>query len=136
MADFPTPQETIDGLRSLDPNWDSYGGLPPTEEAIKAAHTIVGPYPTPWHIAPTGDGGIIIYYQQRRVSDVPRLGPKRRYQKRKSNVKEIEIWIAPDGTLSYLVDLMVETHAMTEGDIPDFRAFVDFMQKELGGEDW
>ena len=66
----------LEELRSLGPNWDSYGGEPPTAQALisgenllQSAQMILGKYVgsrlEPEYIAPRADGGIQIEWGHR-----------------------------------------------------------------------
>lgn len=75
---------TLDAFRTLERDWDSYGGRPITETAIAAARdliTAVGA--APYFVAPEAGGGVVVTWQR--------------------DADEIEAWIAADGALSYLV---------------------------------
>ncbi len=49
----------IDELAELECNWDSYGAIPLTKEALSAAREAVKVVsPLPHHVAPTGKGGV------------------------------------------------------------------------------
>ena len=47
----------IEELSNLQPNWDSYGGTPPTQSAIQAASLLIS---SPCQLTPCSDGGVQI----------------------------------------------------------------------------
>ncbi len=66
---MPWATDQLDAIAALEPNWDSYGGEPPSPEAIKGAefflqtvHQSFGNYDhdqsQPQIVAPRADGGI------------------------------------------------------------------------------
>ena len=57
MKDKLVYQERLEILRKLPPDWDSYGGLPPTAEAIKTAEEFLTVIGIPF-IAPLPNGGL------------------------------------------------------------------------------
>jgi hypothetical protein len=74
-------QEAVNEVRSfseLAPNWDSYGGEPPTPQAMTAAEALlvttqrvlggsVGEHIEPEYVAPRADGGVQIEWAARSV---------------------------------------------------------------------
>jgi hypothetical protein len=54
MSDQPTPQ--TDRLRALEPDWDSYGGMPTTQAALRAAEGAERSFT----LVPHSDGGFQI----------------------------------------------------------------------------
>ena len=101
VVDSPTPRvslvpslQRIAEMTELPPNWDSYGGVPPTAravaeaclliEAVAEAHErIAGVRQAPWTSAPIADGGLHIEW----------LGDRCR----------IEVQVSPSGELGYLL---------------------------------
>lgn len=86
-------------LAQLGHDWDSYGGLPPTERALATGRVlaaevgdrfeaVAGERTEPYNIAPLADGGIQVEWRGGRDA--------------------LEVWISPDGALGYL---LVEDHA-------------------------
>ena len=53
---------TLDDLRKLQPNWDSYGGKKIDPAAIDGAARILARmwYPASWHVIPCSDGSVQI----------------------------------------------------------------------------
>ena len=91
----------LDELAQLRDDWDSYGGLAPTEPALAAGRAlatevggrlgeVVGEKTGPYNIAPLADGGIQVEWRRGR------------------DALEVWVWISPEGTLGYL---LVEDHA-------------------------
>jgi hypothetical protein len=89
-----TAHEQLDELATLNENWDSYGGSPPTQTSIAEAHellskieTLLGPSAgkrvRPFDVAPIPRGGVQIEW---RGGDL-----------------HLEVEIGPDGDLSYLL---------------------------------
>ncbi len=56
--------EYLNGLLDLEPNWDSYGGLPPTKAAVDKAKKLVGCI----SFGPDKDGGITLEVDFDKVS--------------------------------------------------------------------
>lgn len=91
---------TVISISSFEDDWDSYGGLRPTAVAIGQAIAVLdrldavefertGDALAPWATAPLADGGV-------------------QFEWRKSNAA-IEVEIAPDGDLIYLVEESEQT---------------------------
>lgn len=97
--------KTLDEISKLSEDWDSYGAAPPTAPAISAAYRLVWrvaeqfadgvAHAVPWVIAPLADGGIQVEW--RGEGDA------------------IEVEIAPDGSIGYLVEHNGETLAKSDG---------------------
>jgi len=78
--------DRISDLKSLEENWDSYGGLPVADAAIKSIRVLLSKLdiedmPTP-HLAPIPDGGIGLHW---------RVG-----------TRDLEIEVDPTGAIHYL----------------------------------
>jgi hypothetical protein len=84
----------IDALLELRPDWDTYGGLPPTGRALETARLLVariaarfadgvGERSLPYDVAPIPNGGVGLEWRVDNAS--------------------IEVWIGPDGLLGYLI---------------------------------
>lgn len=78
--------DRISALKTLEENWDSYGGLPVAEMAIKGLRVLLSnldieDMPTP-HVAPLPDGGIGLHW---------RVGSR-----------DLEIEVEPNGEVHYL----------------------------------
>jgi len=78
--------DRISELKKLEKNWDSYGGLPVTDSAIKSIRVLlsqldIDEMPTP-HVAPVPDGGIGLHW---------RVG-----------ARDLEIEADPTGAVHYL----------------------------------
>ena len=58
----PPLDEQFQALADMDPNWDSYGGVPPTDAALAAAHDYVKMIARPPDVIPINDGGIELDY--------------------------------------------------------------------------
>lgn len=69
-------------LRSLQPDWNSYGGKPITEEAIAGMKKLLKLLSTPGWVVPLSDGGLQIEWHGKDDFDV-------------------EIEIGPDGKVFY-----------------------------------
>lgn len=85
--------EQLAGFAALEPDWDSYGGLPSSPRAISAATELlvlvadrftkrVPSMIVPYAVAPSAGGGVQVEWR----------GPG----------QEIEVEVGPDGRLSYL----------------------------------
>jgi hypothetical protein len=70
-SDLATLDRRLAHLRNLNENWDTYGGLPPSESAIEQTRQLLSAVATtatartgrsslPPVIAPTSDGGILL----------------------------------------------------------------------------
>ncbi len=78
--------DRISALEALKENWDSYGGLPVAETAIKAVRVLLSnldieDLPTP-HVAPLPDGGVGLHW---------RVG-----------ARDLEIEVEPNGEVHFL----------------------------------
>ena len=53
-------KKTLDDLRKLQPNWDSYGGKQIDPAAIDGAARLLNrlEYPASWHVVPCSDGSV------------------------------------------------------------------------------
>ena len=87
--------QTLRRLSDLLPNWDSYGGLPPTGSALAIARRLLAGIAsemagvaardgTPYHITPLADGGILLEWETRGNGD------------------ELAVDIGADGEFGYL----------------------------------
>lgn len=94
-------------LSALAPDWDSYGAKPVSDKAIRATHqllstirdplgTLLGDQIQPFAIAPLADGGLQLEWR----------GPK----------GTLEVDIAPDGKLGYLLVEGQKDRSFEEGD--------------------
>lgn len=88
-------RERLDEIAQLPDDWDSYGAVRPTTEAVSAAQDLltalwaglvdaVDQTAVPWAVAPLADGGV--QFEWRRQGGA------------------IEVEIAPHGMLNYLVE--------------------------------
>jgi hypothetical protein len=115
--------ERLNELAQLGHDWDSYGGLPPTEQAVATAGTLAaevddrfeaaaGMRTEPYNIAPLADGGIQVEW--RGVRDA------------------LEAWVSPDGSLGYL---LVEDYAgdsrYSEADIVSWEELLGLINQVL-----
>ena len=80
--------ERLDALSMLDPDWDSYGALPPTARAMGLASRLIVESVAratlqPAGIMPLPDGGLQVIWEQ--------------------GVSELQIDVGPEGTLGYLL---------------------------------
>lgn len=102
-------QQEIDVLARLEPNWDSYGGVPPSGVAISSAHGVLIALASalaedcaaslaPWTIAPIHNGGLQLDWR----------GP----------AGTVEVEIGPDGALSYLIEGEGGEMRESDGNIP------------------
>jgi hypothetical protein len=78
--------DRISDLKKLEENWDSYGGLPVADGAIKSIRVLLSKLdiedmPTP-HVAPLPDGGVGLHW---RVGD-----------------RDLEVEAEPSGVVHYL----------------------------------
>jgi hypothetical protein len=82
----------LDQLGRLGPNWDSYGGAPPTAQAVQAAHRLVlgvaeelaaDESAQPYAVAPLADGCVQLTWR----------GPR----------DEIEVEVGPRDNMAYLL---------------------------------
>jgi hypothetical protein len=88
-----TTWQRLAELAALPPDWDSYGGDPPTTRAIVTARQLVAAIAerandrpadaAPWFIAPVPDGGVQLEWR----------GPAR----------ELTVTVGPNGSLGYLI---------------------------------
>ncbi|MGH2352506.1 MAG: hypothetical protein ACRDI2_12165 [Chloroflexota bacterium] len=85
----------LDEIARLEADWDTYGGLSPTAEALETARHIitavaeqlgasVGKGSLPYDIAPIANGGVGLEWQGQAGS--------------------LEVWISPGGGLGYLLN--------------------------------
>jgi hypothetical protein len=86
----------LEALENLPPNWDSYGSIPPTPQALRGAEGLlrlltVEAFPSP-QVVPVPGGGVQLEWQ---------VGPR-----------GLEVEIRPDGSIEYL---KVEGEFMEEG---------------------
>jgi hypothetical protein len=86
-----TPIEQLEAMRSLAENWDGYGAAPPQAKVVSLAQefaglieAILGKFTNPpqVHVHPTRVGGVLIDWED--------------------ELREHEIDIGPDGTISFL----------------------------------
>jgi hypothetical protein len=82
--------DRISALKTLEENWDSYGGLPVADVAISRIRVLLSnldieDMPTP-HVAPLPDGGIGMHW---------RVG-----------VRDLEIEVEADGSIHYLQSII------------------------------
>lgn len=108
----------------LPANWDSYGAVPPAARAIAEACVLVeavaeaqerttGERHPPWTTAPIADGGIQIEWA--------------------GHDARIEVQVAPDGVLGYLVQRGTEAAAeYDEADDVPFNTVLDRIAEVLG----
>ena len=86
--------QELDKLLTLEANWDSYGGAPPSRASIAAAHKLletverrfrgaVGDRACPYDVAPIPRGGVQIEWRGDEL--------------------HLEVEVGPDGDLSYLL---------------------------------
>jgi hypothetical protein len=87
-------EERLTELAALEANWDSYGGDPPTAQAIAATGYLLtrvaeqfgetaGAHLRPFAIAPTPDGGVHVEWRRSGY--------------------EVAVDVGPDGSLGYLL---------------------------------
>lgn len=103
-----SPAERLDELSRLEPDWDSYGGLPPSSEALASARALLrvilapkrngaGSRITPFSIVPIADGGVQLEWRGARA--------------------DLELNVGPDGALSYLlIERGGDERSFQEGD--------------------
>ena len=114
----------LDEFATLPENWDSYGATTPSTDTVEAARSLVlavaeaanhGDSPVvPETSAPVPDGGIQVEWQ----------GPAAR----------IEVVLAPDGSLGYLIEQSGEGNArFEEADGLPFAAVVEVVQRLVDG---
>jgi hypothetical protein len=105
--------ERLDALSKLEPDWDSYGGLPPTARAIGLVSRVIVESAatageTPTDVMPLPAGGLQLIWEH--------------------EPDELQIDVGPDGTLGYLlIERGRATPQMHEADdisLADARAMV------------
>lgn len=69
MSDQPTP--LTDGLRALEPDWDSYGGVPTTDAALRAAEGVERSFT----LVPHSDGGFQVEIHAAGIDVEVEIGP-------------------------------------------------------------
>jgi hypothetical protein len=91
--------EQLRRLSTFEKDWDSYGGEPPTAQAIERAEQIIlemadrvgdklSRRSEPWGVIARGDGGVILEWR------APKL--------------DLEVHLEPNGTLGYLLDETID----------------------------
>lgn len=87
--------EQLRRLATLEDDWDSYGGSPPTDEAIDAACSLLSlayafhdERMRPYDVAPVPDGGVQVEWR--------------------GHAQHLEIEIGPRGQIGYLVKNLVD----------------------------
>jgi hypothetical protein len=92
-VDVQPALERLGALASLEPEWDTYGGAPPTDIAIEVARNAIGTVAerfgavageasVPYDVAPISNGGVGVEWRRGTTS--------------------FELWIGPTGTRGYL----------------------------------
>ena len=82
---------TFAKLNNLQPNWDSYGGLHPTQEAISVAKGLANALLSLPHVVPVATGGVQLEWHVAGF--------------------DIEIEVGPDGSCEALVERVSEVPA-------------------------
>ena len=118
QASNPEAAERIRKLASLEQGWDGYGGVPPTQKAVKAtaellvrAHKLTGGLLESPFIAPLPEGGLELEWELDSGAElmlvIPPTGTDVRYLldelTSSDDVKESEGIVTKDTTLSELI---------------------------------
>jgi hypothetical protein len=111
--------DRLEQLARLGPNWDSYGGAPPTAQAVHAAHRLVlavaeeltavaGESARPYAVAPLADGCVQLTWRGPRDEVEVEIGPRDNLAyllvKGQGSVETVEE--AEDVSLSEVIDLV------------------------------
>ena len=123
QATNPEAVEKIRKLRDLEPDWDGYGGIPPTEEAVKATAGLLletykltqGQLENPF-IAPLPEGGLELEWELDSSVElmlvIPPTGTDIEYLleelKGSGDVNESEGIVPKDATLSELINRLTQ----------------------------
>lgn len=118
QATNPEAAERIKKLASLEPDWDGYGGVPPTEEAVKATAELLleshkltrGLLESPF-IAPLPEGGLELEWELDSGAElmlvIPTTGTDVRYlldePTSSGDIRESEGVVPKDATLNQLI---------------------------------
>ncbi len=97
--------DSLNEIATLSPNWDSYGSNPVSNDAIRAAKTLlsnvnVDQLPKP-HVSPVPGGGVGLHWRLRN--------------------RDLEIEFRPDGGAEYLGTDLANAERNDEGEIPTFK---------------
>ena len=116
--------QRLDEVSRLEPDWDSYGALPPASKALHVAEAIMrkavdrlggaaGERGAPYTVMPIADGGVSLEWH--------------------GQVTDLELDIGPDGMLSYL---LIEHHEagrrFKEGTDLPLPAALDLIRRVVG----
>lgn len=100
---------SINKLLSLNPGWDTYGGLPASEAAARKAVNIISRLISqaarPPAIVPVSDGGVQLEWH--------------------NNNWDVEIEVHPDGNISTFVDNGTFSHTWANHQLPQDRRFIE-----------
>jgi hypothetical protein len=110
-------------IGELPPDWDTYGGLPPTPQALATARglvelvtehlaPVVGARGTPYSVAPIPDGGVHVEWRGARDT--------------------VEVWVSPGGEVGYLYVRPTATgEAHTEEDDVSWSKVLELVRRAL-----
>ncbi len=101
--------QRLESFRDLGADWDSYGGVPISEDAIRMAVRLLNelsfkslaPDLAPSHVAPVSDGGVLIEW-------------------RRPNGRALELWIDSAGNMERLLEDQSVDHRFHEQSVPTF----------------
>ena len=123
QASSPEAVERIRKLTNLEPDWDGYGGSPPTEEAVKATaellletHKLIQGLPEGPFIAPLPEGGLELEWELDSGAElmlvIPPTGTDVRYlldePTSSGDINESEGLVSKDTTLSELINRLTQ----------------------------
>ena len=123
QATNPEATERIKKLTSLEPGWDGYGGVAPTQKAIKVTaellletHRLTGGLLESPFIAPLPEGGLELEWELDSGAElmlvIPPTGTDVRYlldePTSSGNVKESEGIVTKDATLNQLISRLTQ----------------------------
>jgi hypothetical protein len=109
--------DALNQIAGLGPNWDSYGSVAISPDAIRAAKTFlsnvnVEQLPKP-HVSAVPGGGIGLHWRIR--------------------TRDLEIEFRPDGGTEYLETDLANAERNDEGAIPSFKVGQRVLQWLIGG---